>query len=72
MGDGKRGGRVSRFVVTGALLVTPLAGCGEDEPHEGVETINEPPEPELAVNVPPDEEPEETVEDEPAPEPEAE
>ena len=38
MGDGRRGGRVLRFAVTGALLVTPLVGCGEDESPEGTET----------------------------------
>lgn len=72
MGDGRRGGRVLRFAVTGALLVTPLVGCGEDESPEGTETINEPPdpEPELHVNEPPDEPAEEPTAEDTQPEPE--
>lgn len=50
--DRKRGSRVLRFAVTGALLVAPMAGCGDDE---GEHTMNEPaPEPMVNEVVEPD------------------
>lgn len=53
--DRKRGSRVLRFAVTGALLVAPLtAGCGDDEDDHIY--INEPA-PEPAVNEPVDDGP---------------
>ena len=73
MGDGNGPSRVLRFVVTGALMMGPLAGCGEEEGptvNEPVETINEPPD-EPTINEPPEEpEPEPPTANEVAPEPE--
>ena len=73
--DRKRGSRVLRFAVTGALLVSPLAaGCGDDEDdHVYVNepapqpTINEMPEPDGPVV--PDPEPPPTVNAPPQPHP---
>ena len=67
MGDSNDGPRVLRFVVTGALLLSPMAGCGgsEDtinEPAPEQPTINELPE-EDTINEPPPEEEEPPVEE---------
>lgn len=77
MADADEGRRALRFVVTGALLLSPMAvGCGGEEDmvnEPAPETINEPPEEHETVNEPapepePDIAPQPTV-NEPAPEP---
>lgn len=73
--DGKRGSRVLRFAVTGALLVGPGVSACDDDPGERP-TINEPApnepvqpaihEPPPTVNNPPEPRPEPEAEAEPS------